>query len=199
MRALLLGSAPCLLDQIRLVNLESYSLVCCINNIFTAATKDLFEEYGLNLDYYFFSDDLYFSCTFQIPCERDGKTIKSSDLINSIRASKKIMCRPIQKGSVGVDLSSEGIVVCPPEVTSFVNWAGGYGGFKWASTGLYSLGYLLLEEKIGVDLAGFSFFEGILHYYDDEALNTQCHEPEKEKAAFGYLSKNFDCKMLPSL
>ena len=80
MSALLIGSAPCLLDQLKRVNVKDYSIVAVINDWLNSPTQELFFQHGVRPDYYFFSDWFYFN-------------LRRSEEVDK-QALKKVICVP---------------------------------------------------------------------------------------------------------
>jgi hypothetical protein len=196
MKALLIGSAPCLLDQIKKVKLEEYSVVAVVNDWLNPSSQDLYTRYGVQPNYYFFSDWFYFN-------------LGRSEDINK-QTLKKIICVPGSNRlnsrrlpGKPVDLTVEdflrgkGILEAPRVDAQFLGQIGGYGRRMWPSTGMLALGYLFLQEKVqGVDLAGFSFFEGKCHYYDEMDFDKKRHEVSSEVKIYEYFHRNYHCEVV---
>ena len=85
----------------------------------------------------------------------------------------------------------------PREDAHFLAQLGGYGRRMWPSTGMFVLGHLLLQEKVEqVDLAGFSFFDGKTHHYDDTDFDEKRHDVASEKRIYEYFHQNHRCKLV---
>lgn len=189
-RALLIGSAPKVYSQLEDIHsdLANYDAVCCINNIFNEDTRALHKKHGIKFDYYFFSD---WTFTDHI----NGKEIPS------LNTNNKILCTPPEKQRVHPDLNSKiktatnATGECDVKVGKTIDYLGGYASGKWASTGMYSLGFLLLQEKFNiVDLVGFSFFEGKLHYYEKgECSSSERHNTDSEMRIYKHFNKAGRC------
>jgi hypothetical protein len=162
-KALLIGSAPKLQHQLEGIpksSLVDYDAICCVNNVFNEDVRKLHTRYEIEADYYFFSDWTFTS-------HPHGHRIPSLSVDN------KILCTPPEKQRAQplmnskIKAATNATAECSVKVGETIDYLGGYASGTWASTGMYSLGYLLLQEKFDtVDIVGFSFFEGQVHYYE---------------------------------
>ena len=195
-KALLIGSSPKLINQLDSLSrddLENYETVCCMNNIFNDDVLKLYRKYSIVPDYYFFSD-------FAFTNNDEGRKY-----IPTLKVKKKILCTPPKKPNCdGINytirsiIGFEKVVECSFETSSIIDHLGGYHGAGWASTGMYSLGYLLLDEDFdSVDLIGFSFLEGELHYYGKGTYpHNGMHNTGAEKRIYTYFNKRKKCVSL---
>lgn len=184
-RALLIGSAPRLEKQLESIknDIKEFDVVCCINNIFSAKTKELFEKYGIKPDYYFFSD----FTIYNTPVRQE---------ILDLNVDRKIICYPPQKKSEinFKDIEENNFELCDLKSCEIVNNAGCYFGSQWATTGMFCLGHLILKEGAEhVSLAGFSFMDGQLHYYDNEICDATRHKTSNEKFVYSFFNRQKKC------
>jgi len=186
-KTLLIGSSPILVQQIKKINLSDYKHVCVINNIFNLETNRLFLEHSISPDYYYFSDFTYYDRGYK-------------EKIDAVEIKRKIMCIPSQKKIPRdklEDLSRKGIEVCDVKIINTINYLGNYSLNTWASTGMFSLGHLIMSENHqSIDLAGFSFFSGKLHYYDEETVDKSRHNTNSEKNIYKYFNNKKFCRLL---
>ena len=184
-KVLLVGSAPCILDQITKVKSNDYQVIAVINNWKNSIAKEIFSQNQIVPNYYFFSDWLYFGLG-------GNKVIDKMEL-------NKIMCVPYNKktGAKMNFLEEKGIKLFSSEKSKIVSEAGGCKNQLWPSTGMLALGYLFLEENVeSVDLIGFSFFEGKTHYYDNTKFDQAHHSVKSEKKIYEYFKQNFKCNII---
>ena len=196
MKALLIGSAPCLLDQLKKVDLEKYSVVAVINDWLNPSTQELFAQRGVRPNYYFFSDWLYFNLGRSEDIDKQSLKkiicVPGSNRLNSRRLAGK----PADQTVVDF-LRAKGILEAPRADAQFLGQIGGYRRRTWPSTGMLALGYLFFQEKVeSVDLAGFSFFEGKSHYYDEMDFDKKRHEVSSEVRIYEYFHQNYHCELV---
>ena len=196
MKVLLLGSAPCLLEQLPGIFPEAYEIVAVVNDWTNATTRELLAARRILPNYYFFSDGFFFDlgrseAVFKMP-QQKVMCVPAGRRVNN----RKFSSEPGYT-SVTEALKARGVAVNPRETARFLSDLGGYGRGTWPSTGLLALGYLLLDMKVAsVELAGFSFFQGRTHYYDDAVFDRKRHSVAAELRIFEYFSSRGLCSVV---
>ena len=198
MRALLIGSAPCLLEQAPEIDLRGYDIVAVVNDWLRDSTQALFST-GLCPTHYFFSDWLYFSLGWRERVDALPQSLckviccPPPNRLNGRRLPEK----PRSLSVVDYLQRSKGIEVVPRHWVKFLSEIGACRGELWPSTGMIALGYLFLELGVAsVDLAGFSFFEGKTHHYDEVDFDRKHHSVFSEKRIYAYFAQRYSCRTL---
>lgn len=194
MKVLLIGSAPCLVEQLPDISPKAYDIVAVVNDWTNATTRELLAAGRVLPNYYFFSDWFFFDlgrgeAVVELPQKK----------VMCVPAGRRVNNRKVSWGyaSVTEALKARGVAVNPRETARFLSDLGGYGRGTWPSTGLLALGYLLLDMKVAcVELAGFSFFQGRTHYYDDAVFDRKRHSVEAELRIFEYFSSRNLCSVV---
>jgi len=177
-KALLIGPAPCLKEDLSKVDVTHYDLICGINHWYKDKMVEILESYGAKITHHYFSDYLY---------------NREADKINKLKINKKILIAPYPHM---VPRVTKEIEVCDDTVVQTINRLGGYSNNSWATTGMYSLGHLIYSLKVEyVKICGFTFGEGKLHLYDDIKLDLTHHKVDKEKQIYNFLHKKGKCSI----
>tara|TARA_B100000676_G_scaffold268252_1_gene283269 strand:+ start:497 stop:1135 length:639 start_codon:yes stop_codon:yes gene_type:complete len=192
-KALLIGAAPLLVKQLSSLSadeISKYDAICCINNVFAKKAKKLYSKYGIAPDYYFFSD------WFFTDHPDGGRNVLE------LKAKKKILCTPPQKQESLRNLNSfigelfvEGIEECSISTGKTINQLGNYFNQNWATTGMFALGYLLIQEEFDVvDLVGFTFGKGEeLHFYEKHNPKNRRHNNDSEESIYTHFNREKKC------
>lgn len=175
-KALLIGPAPCLEEQLSKVDINDYGLICGINHYYKDKMLEIFEKNNVKITHHYFSDYLY---------------RREASKINDLKIDKKILIAPYPHM---VPRVTKDIQICPDSVVQTINHLGGYLGDTWATTGMYSLGHLVYSLRVEyVKICGFTFGEGKLHLYDDTKLDLSRHKIDKERQIYNFLHKKGKC------
>lgn len=175
-KALLVGPAPCLDEQLSAINSSDFEICCGINKFYNDKMMEILNKHKIKITHHCFSDYLY---------------VRETEKINTLQVDNKIIIAPYPHM---LPMVPENISICSDAVVQTINQLGGYGGSTWATTGMYSLGYLVYSLKIEhVKICGFTFGEGKLHLYDDTKLDSSRHSVNKEKQIFDFLNKKGKC------
>lgn len=177
-KALLIGPAPCLIEDLEKINIEDYDLFCSLNRCYHKTMKDILDKKNIKIDNYYFSDLMY-------------KIEKNN--VESFDSQKKILIAP-RKSMIPV--VSQGIYICEHSIVETIDFLGEYSQNQWATTGMFALGHLIFIEKIDfVKICGFSFGEGDLHIYDNTKLDLKHHSPKKERKIYEHFHKQGKCSI----
>lgn len=177
-RALLIGPAPCLEEDLSKLDIDDYDLICGINRYYDDRMLEIFENNNVKITHHYFSDYLY---------------KREASKINDLKIDRKILIAPYEHM---VPIVAEDVEICPNSVVQTINYLGGYFGDVWATTGMYSLGHLIYSLKIDyVKICGFTFGEGKFHLYDDAKLDPTRHSANKEKQIYNFLHKKGKCSI----
>lgn len=177
-KALLIGPAPCLEEDLSKVDVNEYDLVCGVNHCYKDEMLQILEKNNIKITHHYFSDYLY---------------KREASRINNLKIGTKILIAPYPHM---VPTVTKDIEICDNAVVQTVNYLGGYSGNTWATTGIYSLGHLIYSLKINyVKICGFTFGEGKLHLYDDVKLDPTRHSANKEKQIYNFLHKKGKCSI----
>ena len=179
-KALLMGSAPRVKEDLEIVKISEYSLVCGINQVFVREVRSLYDRFGVKLNCYFTSDWFLNS---------NAGDIEALSVQAKIIITPKHLARPDLSGLMGARH-------CPSDVVSYVDDIGAFPSSRWATCGLYALCYLLHYTRVDfVDLAGFSFGEGKYHLYDNCSQDWP-HETAFEKKIYKHFYSMGLCSLV---
>lgn len=173
-KAILIGSAPTVDEELTKLNIKEFDIICGINNVYHDKVQQLYKKHNIeikNLDIYFISKYYY----DQIP-----------NKVEAIGFKKIIYAIPFQQLRQQT-YKHEHI---PSELAAKCNLIGGYSGSGWATSGMLALTYLLENNIVDfVQLVGFTFGKGKLHYYESGVLDPQHHNPSKEEIIYNHYFK----------